>query len=477
MIDHRIPMMIQTPNLLGAMAQGTENAANQAALMRQAEGQNLFRQYGAGALAGDPAAMNAFASFDPGMAQGLQTGRMEQEATGLRMQLTREQISNARMQAAEAARAQKDAATAAQELQRSRQLMTMAGQAFVTRNPKAWAQVSEEFGVPGLPMDQTGLAFLDAIVSGFDEGLAGLVPQQPEMTAEMRNLEWRAKQAGIKPGTPEYAEFMRLGGSQPRGTTSLSVTPDGAISFSDGVVPQSTTVLDRANLQSGSGQTRVADPTSPTGTRQIAEPGSEAARAEADRERAARAAAENDATRMEVVKKTTDGIRNLLKDKGFWERVVTRDLPEAGIFGRRVRGISQERVDLEGRIDTLQGMVAFDRLEKMKAASATGASGLGQVTEREIALLAAQLGALNADLSPEVIRETLDTVERVFGKLSPQAQAYLLGTSNAEPWTQGGPAAQRGQQPDFLSETDRMIWDVLDEEQRAIILRSYEGQQ
>lgn len=38
---------------------------------------------------------------------------------------------------------------------------------------------------------------------------------QPQTTAEMQNLMWRAQQAGLQPGTQQYAEFMLSGGKGP----------------------------------------------------------------------------------------------------------------------------------------------------------------------------------------------------------------------------------------------------------------------
>lgn len=55
---------------------------------------------------------------------------------------------------------------------------------------------------------------------------------EPDMTDTQRNLEWRAAQAGLTPGTPEYQQFMMTGG---QGGTSLSVDPaTGAVSFTQG---------------------------------------------------------------------------------------------------------------------------------------------------------------------------------------------------------------------------------------------------
>lgn len=54
---------------------------------------------------------------------------------------------------------------------------------------------------------------------------------QVKPTDTMRNLQWRAQQAGLQPGTPEYNQFMVTGGS---GGTSLTVGPDGTVQFSQG---------------------------------------------------------------------------------------------------------------------------------------------------------------------------------------------------------------------------------------------------
>ncbi len=42
---------------------------------------------------------------------------------------------------------------------------------------------------------------------------------QPKVTDTQRNLQWRADQAGLQPGTPEYSEFMRTGGGKGQNIT------------------------------------------------------------------------------------------------------------------------------------------------------------------------------------------------------------------------------------------------------------------
>ena len=51
------------------------------------------------------------------------------------------------------------------------------------------------------------------------------------VTDTQRNLEWRAREAGLAPGTPEYMEFMRSGGS---GGMSIEMGPDGTMRFQQG---------------------------------------------------------------------------------------------------------------------------------------------------------------------------------------------------------------------------------------------------
>jgi muramidase (phage lysozyme) len=54
---------------------------------------------------------------------------------------------------------------------------------------------------------------------------------QEKIPEAIRALEIRAERAGLKPGTPEYNEFMINGG---RGGTSLQVGPDGTVQFQQG---------------------------------------------------------------------------------------------------------------------------------------------------------------------------------------------------------------------------------------------------
>lgn len=68
--------------------------------------------------------------------------------------------------------------------------------------------------------------------SGGIEGMGQFGTPEGDQTDTMRNLEWRAAQSGLVPGTPEYQEFMRSGGQS--AGMALSVGADGTVQFSQG---------------------------------------------------------------------------------------------------------------------------------------------------------------------------------------------------------------------------------------------------
>lgn len=72
-------------------------------------------------------------------------------------------------------------------------------------------------------------------------------------------------------------------------------------------------------------------------------------------------------------------------------------------------------------LDTLKANIAFNELAQMRAASKTGGA-LGSVSERELALLEATLGALDAGQSPENLRQQLQKVDDSIARWE-QAQA------------------------------------------------------
>lgn len=65
---------------------------------------------------------------------------------------------------------------------------------------------------------------------------------------------------------------------------------------------------------------------------------------------------------------------------------------------------------LRGIVDTIKGNIGFNELTAMRAASPTGGA-LGQVSERELALLTSVLGSLDRYQSPDVLRKNLEEIK------------------------------------------------------------------
>lgn len=87
---------------------------------------------------------------------------------------------------------------------------------------------------------------------------------------------------------------------------------------------------------------------------------------------------------------------------------------------------------LASYIDTLKSVLTVENLKQLKELSATGASGFGQLSDREGEILASTIAKLDASMSEPVLRENLAIVGKLLNKmrggttqLSPNAQKYL----------------------------------------------------
>lgn len=81
-----------------------------------------------------------------------------------------------------------------------------------------------------------------------------------------------------------------------------------------------------------------------------------------------------------------------------------------GAVMRRIPGSTAN--DLAGSLESIQGAVILEKLQALKEASKTGASGMGALSEREGARLAASVAAIGTNLSDDKLREGLATIER-----------------------------------------------------------------
>lgn len=67
--------------------------------------------------------------------------------------------------------------------------------------------------------------------------------------------------------------------------------------------------------------------------------------------------------------------------------------------------------DLQGTLNTIGSALTLEKLGQMKAQSATGASGLGALSEREGAMLRDSVASIGQNQSPEKLRDSLSKIE------------------------------------------------------------------
>ena len=72
--------------------------------------------------------------------------------------------------------------------------------------------------------------------------------------------------------------------------------------------------------------------------------------------------------------------------------------------------------DVLKQLDTIKASIGFERLQAMRDAAPSGASGLGQVTEKEIGFLQAAMGSLEQSQSKEQFLKNLAAVKKQYIK-------------------------------------------------------------
>ena len=105
-----------------------------------------------------------------------------------------------------------------------------------------------------------------------------------------------------------------------------------------------------------------------------------------------------------------------------------------GILGKFLGFVpGRKAFDLKANIETLKGRLGLDRLMAMKENSARGASGLGQLSEKELDLLVAYVSNLDNAQSEEQFIENanlvIESYERLIKNLKDDKE-YILGNKN-----------------------------------------------
>lgn len=451
MMNPGIILSGQSPDILGQFARGQQ--------IRQAERENthtnslraMLQEQGPGIIQGDQNALAALARFDPQAALGVQSSRQN-------MDVQREQLSMARAQAGRAAAqhaAQMSAAERAREAETWGRAVSMLTQA---QTPEAFAQVMQMPGAaeaaetmfgPGMAtFENRNLLIAGAL--GVTEALGmGQSPQEP---TSVQALRIRAQEGGLQPGTPEYQAFMARGGAAPDPTTVVNV---GGGEARHGTIPP--------------GFTLVQDPNSPAGYRMERIPGGPEDRSVTD----ANAARDRQASAT-IVLQDIDRALQLAE---------TATLPTSGMGGSLVAAIPGTAAsDISALLDTIGANIGFDALNAMRRASPTGGA-LGNVTERELALLQATAGSMRQSQSPEQFRRNLMRLRSQFSGIvggeapagvSQSAWASMTGDQRAQMLSGATPAGAQDQRqqvppppPGINSDDWRLIWDAFTPEERA----------
>ena len=99
--------------------------------------------------------------------------------------------------------------------------------------------------------------------------------------------------------------------------------------------------------------------------------------------------------------------------------------------------------DLNQILQPVRANLTFSQLNKMKQASQTGASGLGQVSERELALLGSVLASLEVGQNGELLRTNLRRLQVIFDAiiLSPEASGFSGFVFDSEDFDKVEPGA------------------------------------
>jgi len=247
-------------------------------------------------------------------------------------------------------------------------------------------------------------------------------PKAPSVPATIQALQFRAEAAGLKPGTPEYQQFM-LSAGKGQGM-NVVVGADGEVSVSTGGAYTGTSMSADEKRGYDVGQDVLGGK-----QRQMVK--------ERTGDVQADVVSTNVAGALDILAPIGDDGQRQVKNKDWMQRTLSLDLPEAGAIGDFLQKLgpasSQEAVNLATLLDPIRANVAFDRLQQMREASKTGGA-LGNVSNVELAQLQASAGSLAQRASPEILVKNLMKIEEVYTKIlnDPLANAMLYASTQEE---------------------------------------------
>lgn len=224
-LDPRIILMGQQPNLVNALQQGSQAAAQTNQVNDQNALRSLYAKQGAGIANGDQNALNALAGIDPQAALGVQESRLGMDQTRQSMdvqqqtaaRLSREEQRIIEDRAAAMTKAERDATIAQIQtgLSELAPLYSRGDQAAYAAKLQELQLDPNEYGFQNFESKAAKFSEVLDVMKTFDERNAK--PAGPEDPATIQALRIRAQEAGLQPGTKEYQAFMMNGGPAKKG--------------------------------------------------------------------------------------------------------------------------------------------------------------------------------------------------------------------------------------------------------------------
>jgi len=101
-------------------------------------------------------------------------------------------------------------------------------------------------------------------------------------------------------------------------------------------------------------------------------------------------------------------------------------LLSTGILGKALENVPQTPAyELSKILDVIKSNVALQQIMQLKAASPTGATGFGALSDRELNVLQSTLGTLDIGLSRSRLEKTLNEIERVLRNITKRADEEI----------------------------------------------------
>jgi anaerobic ribonucleoside-triphosphate reductase len=212
------------------------------------------------------------------------------------------------------------------------------------------------------------------------------------------------------------ASAQATGGAAPAAPSALGLT------YSSASIPEGTSPQDVATIRSY--QTALNDPRvarDPEQVKKITEvldrllPG-------------AREASIQKAKRQEEMMANKPKAELNLSSYGDQTNLVTNTIDDAlklineegrfvvGTAGSRLTGLYEPSTNLKGQLDTIRAAIGTGKIQEMKAQSATGATGFGQLAVKELERIEANIGSLDQAQGPEELKKRLGIIKDAMNK-------------------------------------------------------------